>query len=41
MNAKEKMAQHFRVWGAHAASVLVSAARRNQLKSKLVRETRE
>ncbi len=41
MNAKEKMAQHFRVWGAHAASVLVPAARRNQLESKLVRETRE
>jgi hypothetical protein len=41
MNTKEKMAQYFRVWGAHAAGVLVSAARRNQLESKLVRETRE
>jgi hypothetical protein len=39
MNAKEKMAQHFRVWGARAAGVLVSAARRNELKIRLVRET--
>jgi hypothetical protein len=41
MSTKEKMARHFRVWGANAGSVLVSAARRNQLESKLVRETRE
>jgi hypothetical protein len=29
------------VWGAHAPRVLVSAARRNDLRSKFARETRE
>src|SRR6476646_583916 len=27
MNTKEKMAQHFRVWGAHAASALIRETR--------------
>jgi hypothetical protein len=35
------LAERFFIWGAQAASLLVAAARRDELKSALAREIRE